>query len=114
MLTSPDALRSGVASNTDGASFAVIAAPGTGRKLFVSSITAVNTSAAAITVDIRDGLAGAVVWVLHVPAGGSTNITFALPLGGFSENTPICADSSAAATTLTVSINGLRRPSNLG
>ena len=109
MIMSPDSLTAGVASNTDGASFQVVPAAGAGQKLFVSSIYAVNTSATAITVNIRNGLAGATRWTLHVPAGGSTVIPFPLPLAGFGDNTPICAQASAATTTLTISINAFRR-----
>lgn len=109
MIMSPDSLTSGVASNTDGASFQVVPAAGTGHRLLVSSIYAINTSATAITVNIRNGLGGATRWTLHVPANGSTVMPFPLPLAGFGENTPICAQASAATTTLTISINAFKR-----
>lgn len=113
MIMSPDSLASGVASNTDGAAFQVVAPPGTGHRLLVTAIYAVNTGASAVTVNIRNGLAGATRWTLHVPAGGSTVMPFPIPLAGFGEGTPICAQASAPTTTLTVSINAFKRHINI-
>lgn len=99
---------SGVAAITDGSSTSVIAAQGAGIKTYVSSVTITNTSASAVTVDLRDGTAGSVKWTFPAPAdtGGVTH-RFDPPLP-FSANTIVAADPSAAASTVTVSILGFR------
>lgn len=109
MLPGPNSLVSGVLVNTDGVSTQVIAAPGDGNKLFITEIHIANSSAGFVTVDIRDGVGGTVLWTVGVPASGSTTVQFRNALGGFSNNTGIFADPSAATTTLTISINGFNR-----
>ncbi len=109
MLPGPNSLVSGVLVNTDGASTLVVAAPGDGYKNFITEIYIYNSSAGAVTVDIRDGVAGGVKWTLGVPAGGQSQIQFVNGLGGFSNNTGIAIDASGAASSLYVSINGFKR-----
>lgn len=108
MIPSVDALVSGVLINTNGNSTQVIAAQ-TGYKLFVTEIHITNTSAGFVTVDIRDGVGGTVLWTVGVPASGSATVSFRNALGGFTENTGIFADPSGATTTLTISINGFKK-----
>lgn len=92
---------------TDGSSTSVIAAQGAGIRMYVTDIEISNSSATNVTVDIRDGVAGSVLWTLSVPATGGNNRNFTTPLRG-SANTAICADPSAAASSITVSINGFK------
>lgn len=90
---------------TNGTSTSLIAAQGLGIRTSITDISISNASAAPITVDLRDGLAGAVKWTFAVPgsgAGGSVNHSFQEPLQ-FSDNTAICADPSASGATVTVS-----------
>jgi len=98
---------SGVASITDGSSTSVVAAAGLGIKQYVTSVTISNSSATDVTVDIRDGAAGTVKWTFPVPQTGGVTHTFNPPLP-FSANTAICADPSASANTVTVSILGFK------
>lgn len=98
---------SGVAAITDGSSTSVIAAAGSGIKQYVTSVTIANSSATDVTVDIRDGAAGTVKWTFPVPQTGGVTHTFNPPLP-FSANTAICADPSASASTVTVSILGFK------
>lgn len=99
---------SGVASITDGSSTSVIAAQGSGVKTYITDVTISNTSATAVTVDLRDGAAGSVKWTFPVPANTAGVVhSFRRPLA-FSANTAVCADPSASASTITVSLNGFK------
>lgn len=109
MFPGPSSLVSGVLVNTDGNSTQVIAAPGDGFKLFITEIHIANASAGFVTVDIRNGVGGDVLWTVGIPANGSETVPFRNALGGFSNNTGIFADPSAATTTLTISINGFKK-----
>lgn len=102
-----DAL-SGVAAITDGSSTSVIAAQGSGVKTYITSVVIANTSATAVTVDLRDGAAGSVKMTLPVPANtAGIAISFPIPLG-FTANTAVCADPSASASTVTVTLLGFK------
>jgi hypothetical protein len=99
---------SGVAAITDGSSTSVIASQGAGVKTYITSVVIANTSATAVTVDIRDGAAGSVKLTLPVPAD-TAGVVFSLPVPlPFSAATAVCADPSAAASTVTVSLIGFR------
>jgi hypothetical protein len=99
---------SGVAAITDGSSTQVIAAQASGIKTYITTVIIANSSATAVTVDIRDGAAGTVKATFPVPANTSgvvCNLPVPLP---FSAATAVCADPSAAASTVTVSIVGFK------
>jgi hypothetical protein len=99
---------SGVLANTDGASTAVIAAIGAGIKAYITTVILANTSATAVTVDLRDGAAGSVKATFPVPANTSGVIcNLPVPLG-FSANTAVCMDGSAAASTVTCTLIGFK------
>lgn len=99
---------SGVAAITDGSSTSVIAAQGSGVKTYVTDIVIANTSATAVTVDLRDGAAGSVKMTIPVPANtAGVVINLSRPLG-FSADTAVCADPSAAASTVTVTLNAFK------
>jgi hypothetical protein len=99
---------SGVAAITDGSSTSVIAAAGSGVKVYVTSIVIANSSATAVTVDIRDGAAGTVKATYPVPANTAGVVhTLSVPLP-FSANTAVCADPSASASTVTVTLIGFK------
>lgn len=98
----------GQAAITDGSSTSVIAAQGAGVKTYITSVIIANTSATAVTVDLRDGTAGSVKATLPVPANTSgvvCNLPVPLP---FSANTAVAADPSAAASTITVTLIGFK------
>jgi hypothetical protein len=92
---------------TDGSSTSVLASPGAGLRNYITSISIANSSATFVTVDLRDGTAGAVLWTFPVPATGGVVYTFPVPLK-FSVATAVAADPSAAASTITVSVNGFK------
>lgn len=97
-------------TNTDGASTAFasgLAAPGSGIRLYVTTVTVCNSSAAFCTVDLRDGSAGSVLWTLPVPATGGVTMSFSPPLK-LTANTALAFDASAATTTLTISASGFK------
>jgi len=99
---------SGVAAITDGSSTSVIASAGAGVKNYITSAIFSNSSATAVTVDLRDGAAGSVKATFPVPAnvsGAICNLPVPLP---FSAATAVCADPSAAATTVTVTLIGFK------
>lgn len=99
-------------TNTDGASTALtgdFAASGAGIKNYVTAYSLHNSSASDISVDFRDGAAGAVLWTVPVPAGGGANLSGGgEPLFGTSANTALAIDASAATSTLTVSVSGFK------
>jgi hypothetical protein len=69
-------------------------------------VSIANTSASTVTVDLRDGTAGSVMYTFIAPAGGGVVYSFGeAPLRG-TANTAVAADPSAAASTITVSIHG--------
>jgi hypothetical protein len=100
-------LVSGVAAITDGSSTSVIASAGAGVRNYITDISIANTSATPVTVDIRDGTAGAVLWTGMAPAGGGLVKEFKSPLKGTAA-TAVAADPSAAASTVTVSLGGFK------
>jgi len=97
------------ATNTDGSSTAFTGAMAAtaSQRIYVTDIALCNSSASNVTVDIRDGAAGSVLWTLSVPAGGGNNFHFIKPLR-FTANTAVAFDPSAAATTITCSVNGYK------
>jgi hypothetical protein len=93
---------------TDGSSTSIMASAGAGVKNYVTTCIIANTSATAVTVDLRDGAAGAVKATFPVPANTSGVVcNFPVPLG-FSAATAVCADPSAAASTITVTLLGFK------
>lgn len=93
---------------TDGSSTSVMASAGAGVKNYVTTCIIANTSATAVTVDLRDGAAGTVKATFPVPANTSGVVcNFPVPLG-FSAATAVCADPSAAASTITVTLLGFK------
>lgn len=97
------------ATNTDGTSTAFTGAMAAtaSQRIYVTDIALCNSSASNVTVDIRDGAAGSVLWTLSVPAGGGNNFHFIKPLR-FTANTAVAFDPSAAASTITCSVNGYK------
>ena len=100
-------LSSGVAAISDGSSTSVIASPGAGLKTYVTSVIIANSSASNVTVDIRDGAAGAVKATFPAPATGGALHNLPVPLA-FTADTAVCADPSAAASTVTVTLVGFK------
>jgi hypothetical protein len=92
---------------TDGSSTSVLASPGAGLRNYITSISIANSSATFVTVDLRDGTAGAVLWTFPVPATGGVVYTFPVPLK-FSAATAVAADPSASVSSVTVSVLGFK------
>ncbi len=89
-----------------------LAAPGANIRLWITACTFTNSSTTGVSVDLRDGAAGSVLWTVPVPSNGASNVggavvTFPVPLK-LTANTALAYDSSAAITTLTVSCQGFR------
>lgn len=93
----------GNASNTDGTSTQVIAAPAAGLRLYITSVTVTNTSSGFAYVELKSGTTE--IWTIPCPATGGAHITFDPPLRlGVAE--ALNFDPSAATTTLICSANG--------
>jgi len=107
--TSLEDIISEVKTNTDGAATAMTGAfaATASQRIYLTTLIISNSSASNITVDIRDGSAGAVLLTIPVPATGGAVINFPVPLR-FSANTAAAFDGSAAATTLSVSMVGFK------
>lgn len=99
----------GQATITDGSSTSVLAAQGANIITEIYAIEIANTSGTDVSVDIRDGTAGSVLWTLMAPAttdtGGGNNRVFNVPLT-FTANTAVAADPSASASSIIVSVLG--------
>ena len=98
---------SGVDTDTAGDSTAVIAAQGSGIRTYITTIVSSNTSNTNITIDIRDGAAGAVLATIPVPKNGGATVNFPVPLR-FSANTAVAIDPSAAVTTTVTTAVGFK------
>lgn len=96
---------SGTASNTDGASFAVIAAGAAGIKHYLTQVTIVNTSTSFTYVEIKDGTTTKVV--LPAPAQSGAAVSFNPPIAGTAA-TAWNADPGAATTTIYCSAVGFK------
>lgn len=96
---------SGNSTNTDGTSTQCIAAQSAGIKTYLTSIVLCNTSATAITVDIKDG--STVKTSLPLPAGSGCIYNPPVPIPGTAA-TAWNFDGSAAATTVTCSMIGFK------
>jgi hypothetical protein len=98
-------------TNTDGnatAFTAGLAAAGTGVRVYLTFCTLSNTSSTAVTVDLKDGTSGAIVWTGPVPANtGGAHVVFPTPLK-FSTNTAVAFDASTATSTLTIACGGFK------
>lgn len=92
---------------TDGSSTSVIASQGAGVKFYLTSAIIANSSATDVTVNLRDGTAGAVKATFPVPAAGGVIHAFPVPLP-FSADTAVAADPSAAASTITITLVGFK------
>lgn len=97
----------GQAAITDGSSTSVIAAAGSGIKIYITEVIIANSSSTNVTVDLRDGTAGSVKGTFSAPANGGSHKTLSTPLP-FSANTIVAADPSAAASTVTVTLIGFK------
>jgi len=95
----------GNATNTDGTSTSCIASSGAGVKTYLTSVVLCNTSATAITVDIKDGSTTKVS--LPLPAGSGCVFNPPVPVPGTAA-TAWSFDPSAAATTVTCSMVGFK------
>jgi hypothetical protein len=98
-------LVSGVLTNTDGASTAVIAAQGSGVITYLTDITITNSSASAVMVEIKDGTTAK--WRANIPAGLGITHRFSSPLVG-TANTAWNLDAASATSTLYASFSGFK------
>lgn len=99
----------GVDVDTDGSSTAIIAAQGANIRTVIYSITVSNTNLLGLfaSVDLRDGVAGAVKLTTAAPALNGQSIPLTVPIP-FSANTAVAADPSAAVGTITTTVVGCR------
>lgn len=95
----------GNATDTTGNSTQCIAAQAAGIKTYLTSIILCNTSAVAITVDIKDGTTVKVS--LPLPAGSGCIFNPPVPIPGTAA-TAWNFDGSVAATTVTCSMVGFK------
>lgn len=96
---------SGAVTDTTGNSTQVIAAAGSGVKVYLTDITLSNSSGAAVVVDVKDGTT--IKWTMLVPAGATVTHSFHTPLSG-TANTAWNVDGQAAATTLYANYAGFK------
>lgn len=93
---------------TDGSSTSLVAAQGSGIRFCATTLTVSNSSATNVTVDIRDGTAGAVLWTVPAAANmGGAVVEFAVPLCT-TANTAMAVDPSASASSIVTSVIGFK------
>lgn len=97
-----------VTTITDGSSTSGIAAAGSGLYNEIFDIVIANTSATAVTVDLRDGTAGSVLATFPVPANtAGVAFSFKVPITS-SANTAIAIDPSASASSIITTLSGCK------
>ncbi len=89
-------------ANTDGVETEIIAAGGVGVKRDLAFLLISNSSAAAVSVDIRDALAGTIRMTVRVDAEAAVPVPIPVPLPQAVANTAWTFDASGATTTLYV------------
>lgn len=89
---------------SNGTSTSLIAPQGAGINIGVTDVTICNTAGSGVTVDLRNGASGPVMWTFPVPSGGGVTHSFQEPLQ-FVGNSGVYADPSASGSTITMSIN---------
>lgn len=100
----------GVTTITDGSSTAATGMGAGGASVYneLWDVTITNTSASAVTLDLRDGTGGSVLWTFPVPANTSgLTHTFTVPRTS-SANTAFAWDPSAAASSIIISASGCK------
>jgi hypothetical protein len=83
----------------------VVAAGGANVVNEIWEVNVGNSSGTFVTIDIRDGTAGAILDTLAVPPGGAISRPLRTPYRS-TANTAVAADPSAAASTVTISLRG--------
>jgi hypothetical protein len=97
-------------SNADGAATnctGAFAAPGSGKRNYITTMVVHNSSATSGYVNILDGSAGAVLMTIPLPTTGGAVINLPIPLRG-ADNGPIAYDVSAALSTVYISLVGFQ------
>lgn len=97
-------------TNTDGTAQAFTGSFAAAANLYnyITTLSAWNSSASTVTRLIQDGSGGTTIWSMILPAGGGSNLTFNPPLRQPTVNTALGFDASAAASTVSVSVNGFK------
>lgn len=104
----PSTWVNGRSAVTDGSSTSTVAAQGSGVRFCATTLVVSNSSATAVTVDIRDGTAGSVLMTIPASANmGGAVIPLPVPLCT-SANTALAQDPSASATTIAVTAVGFK------
>ena len=99
---------SAVVGVTDGASTSLVASQGAGLKFCATTFVVSNSSATNVTVDIRDGTAGAVLMTIPAAANmGGGVVPLQVPICT-TDATALAMDPSAAASTVTVTAVGFK------
>lgn len=101
----PEQFVRGTANSVGTSNTQIIAAPGAGVKLYVTSIVVANTSATDTDVAIKDGTTE--VMRVPAPANGGATINLAVPLV-LTANTALQFASSASVTTMYVTAIGYK------
>lgn len=76
--------------------------------LDVTSIIAINTSATALRIDIRDATAGTVRMALYLPAGDTRGFVFQVPAPQTAVNNNWTAQCSASVTDVRIFVQAVR------
>lgn len=96
-------------SNTDGASTAsAVFTAVASTKNYITTISVFRTDAGATPayVDFRSGTAGSVLWRMPLPPNGGSVIASAVPFFATAANTALAYDTSAALSTVYISVSG--------
>lgn len=87
----PENFVSGATSVTGTSSTALVAAPGAGLYLYITSVACFDSGATATTVSLQNGSGGTTIWEGYVAAAGTAGnwftVNFPVPLGGIENMT---------------------------
>jgi hypothetical protein len=99
-----DLANSGSVDVSAGSSTSVLAAAGSSIKYYVTSVVCTNpTTSTEVYLDIRDGTGGSVIATVPCPVAGAI-YNPPTPISGFTANTAVAVDPSAASTGLKVTV----------
>ena len=99
----PIARQKGRATSTDAVNHELLAAPGAGKKLWISKMTISNSSLLDTEVHLKSN--NTIIWTTPAPRGGGALEVFLDPIDA-AENEALNFAAASGVTTITVSISG--------
>jgi hypothetical protein len=103
-VVDPSSFISGIANTSTSDSTLIIPLVSL-RRIFVSSLSIVNTGATTTLISLQSDLNGRTLWETIAPAGGGSNVTLEVPVPT-DVGVPLCFQAANASATVYVSVSG--------